>query len=60
MEDSLGVGVTPIVLTTVSVTIELTIPDTEAVMLAVPAMTPVAKPVEEISTTMGLELIQVT
>jgi hypothetical protein len=60
MEDSLGVGVTPIVPATVSVTIELAIPDTEAVMLAVPVMTPVAKPVEETLTTMGLELIQVT
>jgi bifunctional pyridoxal-dependent enzyme with beta-cystathionase and maltose regulon repressor activities len=60
MEDSLGVGVTPDVLTTVSVTIELTIPDTDAVMLAVPVMTPVAKPAEETLTTIGLELIQVT
>jgi hypothetical protein len=55
MEDKVGAAVT-----TGKFTDELVIPAMAAVILVVPAATPVAKPVEEIVAAAGVSLVQVT
>jgi len=59
MEDNVGACTTTAAVV-VKFTTGLVTPDMAAVILAVPAATPVAKPVEEIVAAAGVSLVQVT